>query len=80
MLIHSFPMNEVNLKDKELLIIASYTCHFFSRLSDSRRQKLVAFCSTLQNSTDCLKLEDLSDSRFQDRICIASQEKEESFI
>ena len=43
-------------------------------------KSIVAFCSTLQNSTNCFKLEDLPDSRFQDRICIASQEKEKSFI
>ena len=43
-------------------------------------KNIVAFCSTLQNSTDCFKLEDLPDSKIQDRICIESQEKEESFI
>ena len=29
-------------------------------------KNIVAFCSTLQNSTDCLKLEDLSDSMIVD--------------
>ena len=70
-------MNEVNLKDKELPIIASYT---YQGYLIQGGKNIVAFCTTLQNFTDFFKLEDLSDSRFQDRICIASQEKEESFI
>ena len=44
---------------------------------------MVAFCSTVQNSSDCFVLEVLTVnnvSRFQNRICIVSQEKKNKIL
>ena len=77
-------MNEV--KVGKLPIIASYTCNFISKFLQGG-QKYGGFllnCTKIpllsKNSTACFVLEVSTMSRFQNRICIASQEKENRII
>ena len=67
-------MNEV--KVGKLSIIASYTCTFISKLLQ-RGKNMVGFCST---SARCFVLEVSTVSRFQNRICIANQEKQNKIL
>ena len=68
-------MNE--LKAGKLPIIASYTILAILFQNYFKGAKIWWFFVQLyKNSTDCFGLEVSTVSRFQNRICIASQEKE----
>ena len=69
----SCPRNKV--KFGKWPIIVNYNCNFVLKVLQRGKYVLV-FCSTVQSPFDCLVLEVSNASRFENRICIPSQEKE----
>ena len=72
MLVSTFPMNKVQVE--KLAIMASYTCNLLQNYLKGAKI-WIFFAELYENFIDCFVLKVSTLSRFQNRICIASQEK-----